>query len=119
VGGVILRARLTAAHEPPPGEPLEFQAGDPLRMGEESVEYPAWWRATSADGRTGWAPESHVRIRGARGSAVLDYTARELHASVAETVGVIQELFGWAWCETADGRTGWLPLEKLGRLSAG
>lgn len=116
--GVNLQARLTAAHEPPPGEPLEFHPGDPLRMGEESAEYPGWWRATSADGRTGWAPESHVRIRGVRGSALLDYTARELRAAAGETVGVIQDLFGWAWCEASDGRAGWLPSEKLERLAA-
>ena len=116
--GVVASARVTAAHEPPPGEPIEFHAGDPLRMEEESAEYPSWWRATAANGRAGWVPESHVRIRGVHGSALLDYTARELRAAAGETVGVVQELFGWAWCQAADGRTGWLPLEKLERPAA-
>ncbi len=117
--GVIHHARVTAAHEPQAGDPLDLHLNDPLRIGEESAAYPGWWWATAPDGRAGWVPESHVRIRGARGSVLLDYTARELAAAAGDTVGVIQELFGWAWCEAADGRTGWLPLEKLEGLPAG
>ncbi len=112
-GSVLYRARVKAAHEPPEGEPIEIHPGDPLRIDREDPEHPGWWHAAAADGRSGWVPDSYARVRGAEGSALVDYTARELAAVAGDTVGVILELYGWAWCEAADGRTGWLPVGKL------
>ena len=98
------RARLTADHAPPPGEEIRVYPGDPLRIGEESPEYPGWLRCTTAAGRSCWIPEAYVRWRGSRGTVLTEYDSRELSARAGDVVALLREIAGWVWVRTPDGR---------------
>ena len=117
--GSLPRARVRGPNVPPKGEEIHVYAGDPLRVGGESGPYTEWFRVTTAAGVSSWMPEAYLRRSGARGTALVEYTSRELAMSGGEEVGLIREVAGWAWCRAADGREGWLPLELLERLEAG
>ena len=44
-----------------------------------------------------------------------DYTATELSVDEGETVTVLLMESGWGWASNESGRSGWVPLEYLGR----
>jgi len=108
-----LRARVKQGHVPPEGEEIHVYPGDPLRIGEESGEYPGWLRCTTAAGRSSWIPDAYVRWRGPDGTVLTEYDSRELSARAGEFVALLREIAGWAWARTDDGREGWIPLEAL------
>lgn len=101
----------------PEGQPIQLIAGDPVRVGEESVPYPGWVRITAPDGRGTWVPEGYVRGEGRAGRMLVDYDSTEVGVKERDQVTVLLENKGWAWVRTDDGREGWLPLEILGPYS--
>jgi SH3-like domain-containing protein len=112
------RAMVLKPHAPEPGQPVQLNAGDPVRVGEESAAYPGWVRITAPDGRQTWAPEGYVRGRlGRTGRMLVDYDATELDVKERDQVTVLLENKGWAWVRTDDGREGWIPLGILGPYS--
>jgi len=59
-------------------DPIRGAAGDRLALGRRDDEYPGWVWAMAADGRAGWVPESWLRVEGASGVLLRDYTAAEM-----------------------------------------
>ncbi len=91
-------------------DPIRFQPGDPLVLGERDGEYPGWIRVRTADGNAGWAPEQLIEIQSqTRGVALASYTARELDTEAGEVLVCHRELNGWLWVENSRGATGWVP----------
>jgi hypothetical protein len=76
-----------------------------------------WVWGENAAGKDGWIPPAWLRIEGARGVALEDYDAHELSATADERVAVSREACGWAWCVADGGRSGWVPLSHLRRVS--
>jgi SH3-like domain-containing protein len=115
---LLPRARVLGPNVPPPGEEIHVQPGDPLRVGEESGRYPGWFRVTTIAGVSSWMPEVYLRRRGTTGTALGEYTSRELAVSGGEIVSLYREVEGWTWCRADDGREGWLPDELLEPLES-
>ena len=113
------RARVRGPNAPPAGEEIHVYPGDPLRVGEESARYSAWFRVTTPGGISSWMPEAYLRRRGGRGVALVTYDSTELAVSGGEEVTLLREIAGWAWCRASGGREGWLPGELLQRLPSG
>lgn len=107
--------RVTADHKASYSDPIAVAAADPLMLTLRKDRWDGhlWLWAVGPDGRAGWVPESLVCWRAGTAVAAEDYTARELTCRAGETVSVMSERGGWAWCEAADGRTGWVPLRVL------
>jgi hypothetical protein len=98
------------AHRSAYPNPIRFEAGDPLTLGERDDEYPGWIRVTTRDGRHGWAPEPFIDIRSTgQGVANTRYTARELDTVADEVLQCHRELNDWLWVENGRGETGWVP----------
>jgi hypothetical protein len=107
----------------------EATYADPLtgRVGEgiEATDRMEDWHATSGwtwrwcrdgRGREGWVPEALLVVNGTVAILREDYDAHEMTVLVGARVTVVRELAGWARCHTADGASGWVPLECLSRL---
>lgn len=94
-------------------DPVRGTAGDPLTLGRRDDEFPGWIWATAADGREGWVPESWLRIDGAHGVLLRDYTAAELPLEPGDMVSGELLESGWLWANAPDGRQGWAPLNCL------
>lgn len=106
------------AYTPEPGSRVQLEAGDPVRVGEESAAYPGWIRITAPNGSKTWAPAAYVRGEpGRAGRLLVDYDSTELTVTERDHVTVALEYKGWGWVRTDDGREGWLPLEVLGPYS--
>jgi len=112
------RAMVLKAYTPEPGSRVQLEAGDPVRVGEESAAYPGWIRITAPNGSKTWAPAGYVRGEPGRpGRLLVDYDSTELTVQERDRVTVALEYKGWAWVRTDDGREGWLAMEVLGPYS--
>ena len=112
------RAMVLKAHTPEPGSSVQLEAGDPVRVGEESAAYPGWIRITAPNGSKTWAPIGYVRGEPGRpGRLVVDYDSTELAVKERDRVLVALEYKGWGWVRTEDRREGWVPLDVLGPYS--
>src|SRR5262245_6083820 len=112
------RAMVLKAYTPEPGSAVQLEAGDPVRVGEESAEYPGWIRITAPNGSKTWAPIGYVRGEpGRAGRLLVDYDSTELAVKERDSVTVSLEYKGWGWVRTDDRREGWIPLDVLGPYS--
>lgn len=95
--------------------PVEFKAGEELKIGIEDTEYPGWVWVVTRQGNSGWAPISYIeKPDGATlGVANSDYSAQELNVSVGETIYVERALCGWLYAENSAGIRGWVPEKCL------
>lgn len=94
-------------------DPIRGAAGDRLTLGRRDDEFPGWVWATAAAGRAGWVPESWLRVEGAIGILLRDYTAAELPLEPGDIVSGDLILNGWLWATDAAGHQGWVPLACL------
>ena len=94
-------------------DPIKICAGDVLSPFVRPCEWPGWVWCRAADGKEGWVPISHIRKNGADYTAICDYDARELSVRKDETVELLRQESGWAWCQNSEGNEGWLPLACL------
>jgi hypothetical protein len=105
-----MRVIAVSAHASAYPDPIRFDVGDRLVLGERDHEYPGWIRVITSDGNEGWAPEQLIERRGpTEGRAVGEYTARELNTVAGESLVSHRELNGWLWVENARGESGWIP----------
>ncbi len=93
--------------------PIEFGAGDVLKLGQLDTEYPGWIRVTTKDGNEGWAPISDISVEDSKetGIAINSYCANELNVQPGEELAFIKEKNGWYWCLNQNGDYGWVPKE--------
>jgi hypothetical protein len=93
-------------------EPIGFESGDRLVLGESDKEFPGWVWVTTPNGNQGWAPEQYIEVgsNSLESFATRDYTARELCTEAGDILLLHHELNQWGWVENSDGDTGWVPL---------
>lgn len=105
-------------YTPPEREPIVLEPGQTVLVGEEDTEHPQWvnwvWCTPISGDSAGWVPRQYLNIEGETGTATRYYSARELHVETGDRLALKYRLNGWAWCEDAGGRRGWVPLEVFG-----
>lgn len=106
------------AHKSNYPNPIVLSQGQFVRVGAryDGPEcWDNWVYCCTLDGlKGGWVPEQILRVENGTGVVLSDYTAKELDVVEGETVTVLDECNGWAWCRKAsDGEEGWVPKENL------
>ena len=98
-------------------DPIEVAKDAPLTLtGREDVwDGHRWLWAVAEDGREGWVPDDLVTETDGGPVATRDFSAIELTCSAGDSVELIWETHGWAWCCKGDGSEGWLPLRNLSK----
>ncbi|MBX9400187.1 peptide-binding protein [Lysobacter sp. BMK333-48F3] len=120
-----MRALVVAGYRAQYHDPIAFERGAVVRLGERDSEWPAFVWTTLDDGRAGWAPLDWLRpldpaVDGAlRAQALRDYDARELDVEAGQRLRLIDELGGWWWAQREDGAQGWVPARNLGTIDDG
>lgn len=109
---------VTRAHTSEYPDPITFERGAPLTVGERYEGPEGWddWYFCETPGQQGgWVPAQVIeRIDDTTGRAREDYTARELDVVEGETLRSTRTLNGWAWCtRTTTSESGWVPLANL------
>jgi uncharacterized protein YgiM (DUF1202 family) len=103
-----------SAHEIPGRRPLQLRAGERVRVGERSGEWPEFVFVTASHG-SGWVPAQHLSARSGLAVVRTAYDTTELPTEVGEVLEVVSEdrQSGWVWCRSSTGREGWVPAETL------
>jgi len=108
--------RVVEAYHRSNDDPIVLHRGDPVKVGREFTDDPGWpgwiWCENTA-GQGGWVPKRLLKIMGSHGTALADYTARELSIQPEERLMVDKILNGWAFARRLDGDTGWVPMRNL------
>jgi hypothetical protein len=116
-------------------DPLTVRAGEALTLGRRASEagvgealraslsagfasrhddeWPGWVWVTTAANKSGWMPDRLIEARGAEGTALADYDARELEARAGDEITLHRAESGWHWATTGDGRSGWVPASHI------
>ena len=104
-----------AEHKSNYPNPIEFFAGDTVRLGELDTEFEGWVRVTTNNGNVGWAPIQYIDfdVGSSAGTANQDYNARELDTIVGEKFILIRKLNDWALVRNERGLLGWVPAKTL------
>lgn len=71
------------------------------------------WYYCTAEGISGWVPESIIDFDGSEVTAKKDYSSFELSIVKGEKLRGISKTGGWIWCENFCGEHGWVPDECL------
>ena len=103
----------TKKHRKSYPNPIAFEPGDKLKLGDCDDEYPGWIWVATQDGNEGWAPEQYLAIEESNGTATAleVYTANELDTHLGERLKLIQELNQWVLVQNSQGAIGWVPLD--------
>lgn len=72
--------------------------------------------SASARGRSGWVPESWLRIGADTCTLLQDYDAVELSVSEGEVLAGSVVAEGWLWATDQHGQSSWVPLDCLEEL---
>jgi hypothetical protein len=111
------RARVVEAHAPDAEwAGRRFATGDVVEVERDDPNWPDWLLCRLADGARGWLPKADLDVSGTTATLTSDYDSTELSAGEGELVTVERAYGGWTLCATEDGRTGWLPDEKLATI---
>lgn len=70
----VVRGFVIKAHKSGYPDPICFNAGDTLIVGELDTEYEGWVRVTDSSGREGWAPLAIVERTGGHDVGVASKT---------------------------------------------
>jgi hypothetical protein len=106
-------ARVVADYVPVYADPIRVQAGDPVAVGGEDLEFPGWRWCTSRDGRAGWVPVELIDFAGAVPTIMRAYSAVELRVIVNEPIVVEESCHGWLLVTNVKGEQGWIPASHV------
>ncbi len=93
--------------------PLQLRREEKVIVEKRPSEWPGWLWTITADGRTGWTPESIMEISGNRALIRNDYDASELTFEKGDYLTALRRESGWLWCRDKLNREGWAPLAYL------
>ena len=103
--------RVVRSHRPDSTEEFALEKGDTLQFERRKTKWDGWLWCSKPDGRSGWVPESWVRVEGDVCIMERDYNALELAVEPDELLEGILTESGWLLAVSASGDTGWVPLE--------
>jgi len=108
---------ISRSHTASYADPIRVAKGERVRLTgrEELWDGDLWLWAVADDGKEGWMPDSLVATTSDGTFAAQNYSAIELTVSATETVDVLRETHGWAWCRNRSGSEGWVPLKNLSK----
>ncbi|APZ43311.1 SH3 domain-containing protein [Acidihalobacter ferrooxydans] len=106
------------AHTSAYPEPITFEKGAPLVIGEKyegPEDWDDWFFCDTPGQRGGWVPAQLIEvINGTNARARDDYTAKELNVREGDALLGLKILNGWCWCSNPDSsESGWVPLANL------
>ncbi len=105
--GVKMEKIIKKGHVSNYPNPISFDEGESLLIGELDTEFPNWIRVQTIDGNEGWAPTQYIDLESS--TAIQDYSAYELNVNIGDCVNVLFELNEWSMIESTIGKQGWIP----------
>ena len=111
--------RVIVAHDATYTDPISVEASERLLVSDQFDVWDdnpnwIWFWCTNRQEKSGWVPSSLIEIEAdGKGRALSAYDAIELTVAAGDELVVSQEESGWLWCTNQQGKSGWVPLEKV------
>jgi len=117
----MTRLIVTVPHRSEYPNPITFDAGTRLTVGERSNGSQGWvdWFLCGTPGQEdGWVPLQVLEFIDEKTAVAREnYTARELDVDIGDVLESSRTLNGWAWCvRVCDEASGWVPLNNVQEL---
>jgi len=107
--------RVIKEYKSPYPDPIVFQKGEEVKVGQESKEDPDWknWIWCEGNDKKAWVPKEYINIAGTNGIFNKDYDAMELSVKAGERLVVYEIVNGFGMSERPDGTRGWVPIRNM------
>jgi hypothetical protein len=107
--------RVVKEYKSPYPDPIVFQKGEKVKVGQEFKEDPDWknWIWCEGSNKKAWVPKKYVTIDGTNGIFNKDYDAMELSVESGERLVVYEIVNGFGMSERPDGTRGWVPIRNM------
>jgi protein-tyrosine phosphatase len=105
-----------SAYQTPYPDSIPFVEGERVQTGERETDEPDWggWiRCTGEHGQQAWIHESFLDLQEPDAVLTRAYDARELSVRPGDALTITECAGGFAFCKTAAGAQGWVPLNRL------
>ena len=76
-----------------------------------------WAWCITHDERGVWIPKTYFRQTDHTATMLVDYNSTELDVGIGNTLKGITVESGWLLCMNSDGYEGWVPIEKVKKIS--
>lgn len=109
-----ITVKVTKSYRVAYADPIKLVAGERVQLAHEDQQWSGWIWCKTRGGQTGWAPKQ-IFLPAEEGQFLVgeDYDATELDVAESESVDILFELNGWAWCRAAGRGAGWVPKDNL------
>jgi O-6-methylguanine DNA methyltransferase len=109
------RYRVVKDYRSPYPDPIVFQEGEKVRVGQEFKEDSDWkdWIWCEGNNKKAWVPKQYINIDGVNGIFNQDYNAMELSVQVGERLVVYEIVNGFGMSEKTNGTRGWVPTKNM------
>lgn len=108
--------RVIKDYKSPYPDPIVFQKGEKVKVGQEFKEDPDWRNWIWCEGKNNkkaWAPKQYVDIDGTNGIFNKDYNAMESSVQIGEKLVVYEIVNGFGMSEKTNGARGWVPMKNM------
>ena len=96
------------------GLPFKVKRGELVRIVTRiRNECVGWQWCEKSDGRQGWIPEAYLSKREEGSMLTMDFTGEDLTGEAGQSVSVLIEHLGRAFCQISAGGKGWLHIDLL------
>ena len=110
------RVRACEGERPTNPDPLTMHPADRVEITGQEEDGWVWCR--NGAGKEDWVPLSYLTAEGegATRTALCEYDSTVLSVEVGEEFQAVLEEHGWLWCESPQGKWGWVRLAHVERL---
>lgn len=108
--------RVIKDYRSPYPDPIVFQKGEKVKVGQEFKEDPDWKNWIWCEGKNNkkaWVPKQYIDIHGMNGILNKEYNAMELSVQVGEKLVVYEIVNGFGMSEKINGMRGWVPIKTM------
>ena len=114
--GMPEKYRVTKNYKSPHPDPIVFQKGEQVEIGDEYKGDPDWgnwiW-CKGKDKKQAWVPLQYLEVKAGAGIFKTSYNALELSVLKGEELVVHEKINGFGMAEKTNGKKGWVPLRNM------
>lgn len=103
-------------YKSPYPDPIVFQKGEKVKVGQEFKGDPEWKNWIWCEGKNNkkaWVPKQYIVIDGMNGTFNKEYNAMEISVKVGERLVVYEIVNGFGMSEKTNGTRGWVPMKNI------
>ncbi len=113
------RYKVVQEYQSPYPDPIIFQVGEKVIVGQKSEHDPDWenwYWCEGENNKEAWVPKQYLEINGQQGVFIQNYNAMELTITPGEIFSIYEIVNGFGMAIKNEGQKGWVPMKNIERL---